>query len=125
MPNGRLFQFRYSYERDLSDIMLKVSIGASGAPTIVNGKGVTSIVRNSAGNYSITLKDMHNVLMSTQTSFNSGASAPAAPLVNVQSETVNSTKIVRIQCRDIAAAAADPASGEIMMIHLTVRDAST
>lgn len=105
--------------------MLKVNIGATGAPTIANGKGVASIVRNSAGNYSITLKDNFNVLMSSDVMFNSGSSAPAAPLVNLVSETVSSTKIVRIQCRDIAAAAADPASGEVLMMHIICRNAST
>lgn len=125
MANSRLFQFRYSYERDLVDIMLKMSIGASGAPTIVNGKGIISVTRNSTGNYSILLKDNFNVLLACETSINSGASASTAPLVNMVSETVSSTKIVRIQMRDAAGIAADPASGEIVMVHIICRNAST
>lgn len=126
MPSGYQFQFRYSYERDLSDIQLKVTIGASGAPTLTRGLGVASIARNSAGNYTITLKDRANLLMDVKASFISGSSAPAAPSVNVVSETVSSsTPALIIQCRDIAAAAADPASGEVMLLHIQVRQAST
>jgi hypothetical protein len=102
-----------------------VSIGASGAPTILNGKGVTSITRNSAGNYSILLKDNFNVLLDMDVMSISGSSAPAAPVVGVVSETVTSTKIVRIQMRDLAGSAADPASGEVLMIRMTCRNAST
>lgn len=125
MANSQFFQFRYSKERDVVELFLKVSIGASGAPTIVQGKGITSITRNSAGNYSILLPDTYNMMLDMNAIFLSGASAPAAPGVNIVSETVASTKIVRIQCRDVAAAAADPASGEVLMLRIAVRNAST
>lgn len=125
MAGSRLFQFRYSYERDLVDVMLKVSIGATGAPTIVNGKGVVSITRNSAGNYSILLKDKFNVLMGMDIISISGSSAPAAPVVGIVSETVSSTKIVRIQMRDASNVATDPADGEVLMINIKLRNAST
>lgn len=123
---SRLFQFRYSYERDLVDIQAKISIGASGAPTLTLAKGIVSMTRNSAGNYTIKLKDQFNKLMDVKVSFISGSSAPAAPLVNVVSEQVNNaTPSLIIQCRDIAAAAADPASGEVMLLHIQCRNAST
>src|SRR5882757_4291677 len=102
---SQLFQFRYSYERDVTEVMLKMSIAAAGAPTIINGKGVVSVTHNSAGNYSILLKDIAYLMLGGDCLINSGASAPAAPSMNVVSETVNSTKIVRVQFRDIAGAA--------------------
>jgi hypothetical protein len=125
MANSRLFQFSYSYERDLVRIPLKISIGSSGAPTVSNGKGLASIGRNSAGNYTLTLKDNFFLLMGLNARFLSGASAPAAPSVNIVSESVSSSKQIIIQCRDIAGAAADPASGEIMMLEVVCRNAST
>lgn len=125
MGNSRLFQFAYSYERDLVRIPLKITIGATGAPTITNGKGLTSITRNAAGKYTLVLKDVYNLLMGVDAVFISSTSAPAAPAVNIVSETVNSTKTVVIQCRDIAAAATDPASGEVMMLEIVCRNAST
>lgn len=125
MANSRLFQFSYSYERDLVRMPIKVSIGSSGAPTLSQAKGISSIVRNSAGNYTITLKDNFNLLMALHARFISGSSAPAAPGVNIVSESVSSSKQVIIQCRDLAGAAADPASGEVMLLELVMRNAST
>lgn len=125
--SSRLFQFRYSYERDLTDIEAKITIGATGAPTLTNAKGIVSMTRNSAGNYTILLKDAYYLLMKVDADFVSGSSAPAAPLVNVVSEQVNSNSApsLIIQCRDVAAAAADPASGEVMLLHIQCRSAST
>jgi hypothetical protein len=125
MGNSRLFQFSYSYERDLVRIPMKISIGASGAPTIVNGKGLVSITRNSAGNYTLVMKDVYNVFMGMDVMFISGSSAPAAPSVNMVSEAISSTKAIVIQCRNISAAATDPASGEVMLIEIVCRNAST
>lgn len=126
MANDRLFQFQYSYERDLVDVLLKVSIGSSGAPTIVLGKGVTSITRNSAGKYTIVLKSNFNKLMDMDMVSISETSAPAAPMMNIVSEDVaGTTKAIVIQLRDIAAAAADPASGEVLMLRMKLRNAST
>lgn len=126
MPSGYQFQFRYSYERDLSDIQMKVTIGSSGAPTLTQAKGVLSMTHNSTGNYTIVLKDRANLLMDVGAMFISGSSAPAAPLVNVVSEQVNNaTPSLIIQCRDAAGSATDPASGEIMLLRIQVRQAST
>lgn len=126
MPSGYQFQFRYSYERDLTDVQAKVTIGTTGAPTLTLAKGVLSMTRNSAGNYTIVLKDRQYLLTDVKASFISGSSAPAAPDVNVVSEQVNNaTPSLIIQCRDIAGAAADPASGEVMLLHIQVRSSST
>jgi len=126
MANRRLFQFRYSYERDVVDLMAKISIGAAGAPTISEAKGVLSVVRNSAGNYSINLVDNFNMLLNADANVISVA-APAAPLMNVASEQVSSSTAPRIvlQCRDAAGAATDPASGEVLLVLIECRNAST
>lgn len=125
MASSRLFQFRYSYERDLVDIMLKMSIGAAGAPTLLNSKGVTGVVRNSAGNYTISLKDNFNVLLAAEHSQVS-SSAPAAPTMTVVTDSSNSqtAPLVIVQF-SIGGVATDPANGEVQMIHLILRNAST
>ncbi len=120
------FQFRYSYERDLIDTQAKVSIAGSGAPTLDQAKGIASITHNSTGNYTVVMQERTFLLMDVKASFISGASAPAAPIVNVVSEQVNNaTPSLIIQCRDLAGAAADPASGEVMLLHIQCRSAST
>lgn len=125
---SRLFQFRYSYERDVCEIMAKITIGASGAPTLTQAKGIVSMVRNSAGNYTLTLKDNYYLFLNAEASFISGSSAPAAPFLNVVSEQVSNATSpqVVLQFRDLAAAAAtDPASGEVVLLKLSLRSAST
>lgn len=121
------FQFRYSYERDLCDLQAKITIGASGAPTLTLAKGIVSMTRNSAGNYTIVLQEQFYLFTDMSASYISGASAPAAPFTNVVSEQVNNatSPSLIIQCRDIAGAAADPASGEVMLLRLQFRSAST
>ena len=125
---SRLFQFRYSYERDVCEIMAKITIGASGAPTLTQAKGIVSMVRNSAGNYTLTLKDNYYLFLSAEANFISGSSAPAAPFLNVVSEQVSNATSpqVVLQFRNLAAAAAtDPASGEVVLLRLVLRSAST
>lgn len=121
------FQFRYSYERDIYDVLLKVNIGASGAPTIASGnaKGVTSISRTSAGLYVITLDNTYNRLLDCSSQSISGSSAQAAPLMTIVSETVATTKLVTLQYRAIDnSTATDPASGEVLLIKISVRNSS-
>lgn len=131
--NSRLFQFRYSYERDVAEIFLKVAIGASGAPTIVNGKGVVSITRNSAGKYTILLKDNWYVLMGLSMTTTVASGMPAAPVMFMVSEQVNnvSTPQLVVQCAGATDAstttlvATDPGDGETLLIKIAVRSAST
>lgn len=126
MANRRLFQFRYSYERDVVEVMARITIGAAGAPTISEAKGVLSVVRNSAGNYTIRLVDNFNQLLESSSMLIS-PSAPAAPIMHLVSNSVSSATVpgVVLQCRDVANAAADPASGETILLRLCVRNAST
>lgn len=120
------FQFRYSFERDMVEMYLKVSFAAAGAPTIVNGKGIQSIVRNSAGNYTILLVKNYNLLLDADHMQISSA-APAATEMRVISEQVNnvSSPSLIVQFSTAAGAATDPASGEVAMIRLACRNAST
>lgn len=115
-------QFNYSMAGKAETIRAKVAIGALGAPTIASGTGagILSIARTAAGAYTVVLKSPSFALTAVRASIVSGASAPAAPLLNIVSETVNSSAApsILLQFRDIAEAAADPASGEV--IHLTI-----
>jgi len=44
-----------SLERETHTVKMIVSIGAVGAPTVDRGKGVSTVVRNGAGDYTITM----------------------------------------------------------------------
>lgn len=122
-------QFSYSFAGQAVVIRAKVSIAAAGAPTIVagTGMGIQSITRNSAGDYSILLSNPFFALLDARVSIDSGASAPAAPFMNIEADTTTSVAAptLRVQFRDIAAAAADPASGEVLHLSLEFNRSST
>lgn len=119
--NRLLNQFRYSFERDVVEYFAKVTIGATGAPTLSRGKGIASIVRNSAGLYTITLQDKSARLLEMSHDMLSGSSALAAPFMNIVSETVASTKLIVLQFRALDnSTATDPANGEILYLRIAV-----
>lgn len=119
-------QFSYSWAAQAVTLRLHVDIGGTGAPTLTSGTGmgVTSITRNSAGDYSILLANNYSVLMGCQVMFHSGASAPTAPLVNIESQAVSNlaAPILRLQCRNLSGVETDPASGEAMYIQITLNN---
>lgn len=128
MANRRLFQFNYSYERDLVHIHAKIAIGASGAPTLNAplSKGILSIVRNSAGDYTIRLTDSFNQLMMVDMLMQNATGIPAAPDMGLKANSVNSATVPSIEIVTSAAGVAtDPASGDTMFLHLVCRNAST
>lgn len=118
-----MYQFRGAFEAGMVDITMKVSIGASGAPTLVSNqnKGIASIVRNSAGNYTINMQDPYVRLMMFDR-MNLSASASAAPETRVIADNSPSNNIV-IQMSS-GGVATDPASGEVILMHLILKNSS-
>ena len=128
MANRRMFQFRYSVQRDIVDLTLKASIAAAGVPTLstTDAKGIASITRLAAGQYRISLQDNYQALMAAQIVV-LNATASAAPLSQLISEQVISVTApqVVIQLLDAAGVAADPDDGATLLVHLMLRNAST
>lgn len=125
MANRNLFQFQYSYQRDLVHIFAQVSFAAAGAPTLVSGKGVASITRNSAGLYTIALQDSFAGVMQIDHKPLLASGAPAAPLMVIRSvSNINdlSAPSVQVGFTDAAGVATDPASGEQVLIHITLKN---
>lgn len=126
MANQYFNQFHYSPIPMLTSIFAKVSIGATGAPTLVTAgglsKGVASISRNGAGDYTVTLTDSYPYLVGVRAIFKASA-APAAPDVSVKAEAVASSKTVRILC-SAAGVATDPGNGETMYLEIILKNSS-
>lgn len=122
-------QFAYSFAGQRVTLFAKVSIGASGAPTLqsATGMGIASIVRNSAGNYSIAFTNTFFSLLQIVSSSLSGSSAPAAPLLDIVADSVavQAAPLVQIQYRNLSGAATDPASGEVLYISIDLNRSST
>jgi hypothetical protein len=126
---SRLFQFHYKYERDTVETLMNVSIGASGAPTLTSqlNKGIVSITRNSAGTYTILLKDTSNKLMGVDMSVINATGIPTAPIIGIKNNNVNSNTAPSIQIvtSNLSGVATDPANGDILLISIKTRLAST
>lgn len=126
MANLYLNQFHYSPIPMLTSLFAKVSIGASGAPTLVTAGGlskhIASIVRNDVGDYTITLSDTFNYFVGLRSSF-VAANGPAAPDVNVAAEDVASAKTVQVLCQ-AGGVNTDPAQGEVMNLEFILKNSS-
>lgn len=116
-------------EVDVVELFGSITIGASGAVTASEGKGVSSVTRDSAGKYTITLSDRyHKFLCGSAVILDDTNSDPVT--VGIQprffSEAVNtSSPTVAIQFYNHTnGAAADPASGAIVYFTLKLRNSS-
>ena len=136
MSNHRFEQFQLSLEKKVVSLFMNVSFGASGAPTLVtasNGRpynrGIQSITRNSAGNYTIVFQPVsgsgidtyQRLLACHYTPLN--ATAAAAPLFRVEADNSASGNLV-VQFASTAGAATDPASGEVALIEIKLSNSS-
>lgn len=126
MANRLFQQFRFSLEKQVVELWFKATIGASGAPTLVaaDSKGVASISRNSAGEYTITLQDTYVKLLDASFCQLLAGGVNAAPVACLQSEAVASTKTIVVQFSSGAGAAADMDSGTVLRGRVTVSNSS-
>jgi len=116
---NRTFQRMQALEKEIKNIYAKVTIGASGAPTLVSPVGIASIARNSAGNYTLTLQDKYASLKFARVTFLDDA----AQDMNAQilAEDVDSAKTVDFVCLT-GATATDPQSGQTLLIKLELKN---
>lgn len=128
MANRFFQQFRYSLEKNVVDLFCDVTVGATGAPTkvVANSKGISTVVRNSAGKYTITLQDSYYKFLGCEVSIIGTGGAAAAPTFFVVSQAVTNatTPTVVVQFQDSAGTATDPASGEEFILHIVVGNSS-
>jgi len=132
MANRRFEQFQLSLEKKVVTLYMRVSFGAVGAPTLVVGplgqnfnKGIYSIVRNSAGNYTITFgalpypsPDTYQRLLGWDYAFLE-TTTPAAPQSWVKNDNSAAGNII-VQFATAAGVATDPASGEVALLEITL-----
>lgn len=134
---------QYSHELAVSHVYAKVSIGASGACTLVAGNslGVISCTKETtAGQYTLVfgykegsrnfLRPFAKLLAVDKIADVSGASGPpavtAAPeMVVLANNSADATKAsITLQLASDAGSAANPASGEVLYLHFTFGDSS-
>lgn len=132
MASSMFYGDYLSKERARRLVSARVTIGATGAPTldVPNSKGVLSIARNSAGQYLVILMDRYVKLSAFWIGFQKDTvpTAPnAAPMVTGTDVTGVSTAgvpQVTFSCYNNAGVATDPASGEVMVLEFELQDGS-
>lgn len=118
---NRNYNRHQSLEKEVKSLYADVSIGASGAPTISKALGITSIVRDSAGVYILTLDDKYTRLMSFQVS---QLVAAAEDLTfQLESEDVDGLKTIQFRCLT-ANVETDPSSGSRLLINIDLKNSS-
>lgn len=123
---NRLFnQFFNSLERGKVVLFGNVAIGGTGAPTInaLKSKGIASIVRNSAGNYTVTLNDKYVDMFHLGINFVNASGSGVAYIYTV-SYDVSGAKTIVFQCKDLSGAAVDPSSGTVVQMKITLKSST-
>ena len=122
MANRYFQQFIFSSEKMPVQLYLQVGFGAAGAPTIQQGSSfVSSVVRNSAGDYTVNLTDAYNRLLGVQHVFIK-STAPSSPAMFVKTNNVTS-KILGVVFNS-AGTATDPANGEVVLMVISLKNSS-
>lgn len=126
---NRNFHRYQALEQEVKALYGSAAIGGTGAVGTVKGGGISGVVRNSAGNYTITLSDKYNRMLSSKVGFLSPTSSGIANVeqqgtVATFQSSFNTSPTITFQCYDYAGAAADPASGSLMNFMFEVRNSS-
>ena len=128
MSNRLYTQFSYSLERKLVTLFGSIAIGATGAPTLNTklSRGITSVVRNSAGNYTISLGSRYVALLFMDSIINLNSGAPSAGTnLNMVIRTDNSataTPTITIEFVNSSGSAVELANGCTLLISPQLRD---
>ena len=108
----------------MKEIHLKVSIGATGAPTLDSfSAGYASIVRNSAGDYTVTMSEGYSGFLNGLVTYLDTTNADFV----FQWDAINdTTSAYSFRCigADGSPVAEDPASGSTLYITLWLRNSS-
>ena len=118
---SRNFSRKQALEKEIKELHVEVAIAAAGAPTLTHKLGVTSVTRDSAGVYIITLDDKYVRLCMVHVK---QVAAVAQDLTfQIEAETVSTTKQITIQCK-AGAVETDPSSGSKLLIKLELKNSS-
>lgn len=117
-------------ELDVVNLFGTITVGASGAVTTGVGKGIASVVKESAaGQYTITLSDTYNTLLMANFMLLDGTDESPATVgthMRLNSQAVsNATPTLVLQCyAGDDGADANPADGAVIYFQVVLRNSS-
>lgn len=122
MANRNFNRFQ-ALEKEVKAIYADVAIGATGAPTLTKGLGVASIVRDSAGTYTITLDDKYTRLMSSSVmQIVTGGAEDLS--FQIDAEDVDGAKTI-VLISHAAGTETDPSDGSRLLIKFELKNSSS
>ena len=122
MANRRFFGDR-SLQREIIRLYMEVTIGASGAPTLVSASsfGVTSITRAGAGDYDVVLEDSYNELIKLNGAIFDAASEDIVLQLAVRDAQASGGGTFSF-FTNTAATATDPTNGATLQLEIILRN---
>lgn len=124
---SRNFTYAQALEKQIKILFADIIIGGTGAVSSV--KGDISVVRNSTGNYTITLSDKYNRLMHLSASMIQGSADTPSGVFKVEissgAATLQADQAgagIEITCYDDAEAPVDPVSGSVISVLYHTRN---
>jgi hypothetical protein len=126
MANRWLNQFTKTLEKEVCHLYLRVTFGASGAPTIsaANSKGIASIARSAQGVFLVTFQDSWYKLLGVNGVFVAGSAGPAAPTISVSATGVTTIPGTITLLTQNGGVDTDPASGEVLYAEFVLGNSS-
>jgi len=122
MANRMFNQFQGTLEKGVVQLFAEVSFGASGAPTLVRGKGiaVNGITKSATGTYLVTFQDSYVATLGLSSAWK-GTAAPAGNEVVLDTDSITNgtTPTLTLKVYSTAGSAIDPASGESVLLAFT------
>lgn len=125
MANRWLTQFRHGFEKRMIDVYCQFAVGATGAPTLTaaKSKGIVSVVRNSAGRYTITLKDRYRDMFQSLHTIVLSSGSPAAIRMVVRSFAVTAaTPTIVVEFLDSTGTAVEVTNGATALLKFEFKD---
>lgn len=118
---SRNFNRLQALEKEIKHLNVEISIGATGAPTLVKKLGVASISRTSAGLYVLTLQDKYSRFINMQIMQEAAAAEDLD--FQVVSKSVNSAKTITFLCKT-GGVATDPSNGSRLYLDISLKNSS-
>lgn len=106
-------------EQGVTSLFLRVNVGASGAVSSFSGYGFTNVVRNGAGDYTITLDRKYKKLLALSQLVVQSTQQGLG--VTVKTDSVSSAGTLNV-ITHVGATATDPSSGTVLKYKIIVAD---
>ena len=123
---NRIYDITKGLQKQTILLECNFAVGATGSVGALLGLGVTNVVRNNTGDYTVTLDDNYPRLLGFNVQF-SGTSTSG--IMNVMcNDATPQTSIVAgtfsFKCYNASGSAADPTNGSVCYINLLLRRSS-